>query len=78
MMTKKDTENRFQIEFNSIDALVPKNHLVRKIDASIDFKFIYAETAELYSASSARVLIQYNKNSYASIFIWYTFNQSNY
>ena len=53
MMTKKDTENRFQIEFNSIDALVPKNHLVRKIDAAIDFNFIYDEVAELYSASGA-------------------------
>ena len=53
MMTKKDTENRFQIEFNSIDALVPKNHLVRKIDASIDFNFIYDEVAELYSAFGA-------------------------
>ena len=53
MMTKKDTENRFQIEFNSIDVLVPKNHLVREIDAAIDFNFIYDEVAELYYASSA-------------------------
>ena len=53
MMTKKYTENRFQIEFNSIDALVPKNHLIRKIDAAIDFNFIYDEVAELYSASGA-------------------------
>ena len=63
MMTKKDTENRFQIEFNSIDVLVPKNHLVREIDAAIDFNFIYDEVAELYYASRVVlikiVMIQY-------------------
>lgn len=53
MMTRKDVDNRFQIEFNSIDALVPKNHLVRKIDNAIDFNFIYDEVAELYSAFGA-------------------------
>lgn len=51
MMTKKDTENWFKIEFNSIDALAPKNHLVRKIDAAIGFNFIYDEVAELYATS---------------------------
>ena len=29
MMTRKDVNNRFQIEFNSIDELVPKNHLYK-------------------------------------------------
>lgn len=53
MMTKKDVDNRLQIEFNSVDALVPKEHLVRKIDRAIDFNFIYDEVAELYSASGA-------------------------
>jgi transposase len=53
MMTRKDVDNRFQIEFNSVDALVPKNHLVRKIDKAIDFNFIYDEVAELYSAFGA-------------------------
>lgn len=52
-MTRKDVDNRFQIEFNSVDALVPKNHLVRKIDKAIDFNFIYDEVAELYSAFGA-------------------------
>lgn len=52
-MIKKYTENRFQIEFNSIDVLVTKNHLVVKIDAAIDFNFIYDEVEKLYSASGA-------------------------
>lgn len=53
MMTRRDLDNRLQIEFNSVDALVPKDHLVRKIDKAIDFNFIYDEVAELYSASGA-------------------------
>ncbi|WP_422678938.1 IS1182 family transposase, partial [Clostridium tarantellae] len=53
MMTKKNTDNRFKIEFNSLEALVPKNHLVRQIDRAIDFNFIYDEVAELYSAFGA-------------------------
>lgn len=50
MMTKRSNDNRFQIEFNSLEALVPNNHLVRQIDRAIDFNFIYDEVAELYSA----------------------------
>lgn len=38
---------------DSIDELVPKDNLVRKIDRDIDFNFIYYEVAELYSASGA-------------------------
>ena len=50
MLTKRDLSKREQIEFNSLAQLVPKNHLVRKIDEAIDFSFIYDEVAELYSA----------------------------
>ena len=53
MMTRRNIDNRLQIEFNSIDALVPKDHLIRKIDAALDFNFIYDEVAELYSAFGA-------------------------
>lgn len=53
MMTVRNNDNRFQIEFNSLEALVPKNHLVRQIDRAIDFNFIYDEVAELYSAFGA-------------------------
>ncbi len=30
-----------QVQMVSIDSLVPKNHLLRKIDETIDFPFIY-------------------------------------
>ena len=32
----------------SLDDLVPKNHLVRKIDAAVDLSFIYDEVKDLY------------------------------
>ena len=41
MMGQKDNSERNQIEFISLEDLVPKNHLVRKIDAAMDFSFIY-------------------------------------
>lgn len=49
-MTRRNIDNRLQIEFNSIDILVTKDHLIRKIDAKLDFNFIYDEVTELYSA----------------------------
>lgn len=33
----------------TIDEMVPQNHLVRKLEAGIDFKFIYAKVKNLYS-----------------------------
>lgn len=48
MMSKKKP-NRFQIENSTLDNLVPKEHLVRKIDNAIDFSFIYDEVSDLYS-----------------------------
>jgi len=41
MMTKKGLEERNQVTFVSLDDRVPKEHLVRKIDATIDFNYIY-------------------------------------
>ena len=32
-----------------LDELVPKNHLVRKIESAIDFSFIYDKVKDLYS-----------------------------
>jgi len=37
-MLKKDKKERKQLEFVSIEALIPKEHLLRKIDAAVDFK----------------------------------------
>lgn len=54
MLSKKDRRAVNQVEFVSIDALVPKNHLLRAIEASIDFEFIYDEVKDLYSENHGR------------------------
>ena len=40
-MLKKETEQRQTIEMVCTDMLVPQEHLLRKIDAAIDFTHIY-------------------------------------
>ena len=50
MMTRESRKNREQIQMMSLDDLVPKDHLVRKLDAALDWSFIY----ELVERSTAR------------------------
>tara|TARA_Y100001954_G_scaffold26038_1_gene23673 strand:- start:186 stop:536 length:351 start_codon:yes stop_codon:yes gene_type:complete len=38
----------------SLESLVPPDHLVRKIDAVIDFSFIHDRVADLYCADNGR------------------------
>jgi hypothetical protein len=49
MMTKNQFHEREQLEMLTIDHLVPKNHLVRKLELAIDFSFIYPLVENLYS-----------------------------
>ncbi|PCD84455.1 IS5/IS1182 family transposase [Lysinibacillus fusiformis] len=49
MMTKNQTNEREQLEMLTIDQLVPNDHLVRKLEAAIDFSFIYPLVEHLYS-----------------------------
>lgn len=49
MMTKNHNHERDQIEMITIDQLVPQDHLVRKLEAAIDFSFIYPLVESLYS-----------------------------
>ena len=41
MLTKHTQMNREQLEMITLEQLVPENHLVRKVEAAIDFSFIY-------------------------------------
>lgn len=50
MMSKHDLNHRNHEVAVSVDDLVPADHLVRKIDAVIDFSFIYALVEDLYSS----------------------------
>jgi transposase len=54
MLTKKRREIIEQIELVSIDSLVPKDHLLRTIEESINFNFIYNEVKDLYSENTGR------------------------
>lgn len=48
MLSKKSSNARDQLEI-TIDQLVPQDHLVRKLEAAIDFSFIYDRVKDLYS-----------------------------
>ncbi|MDQ0341172.1 transposase [Caldalkalibacillus uzonensis] len=49
MLSKRNKDVRYKLEVISIDHLVPKDHLVRKIDQAINFDFIYDLVADYYS-----------------------------
>ena len=53
-MLKKYHNQRNVIEFVSLDAMVPENHLLRKIDAAIDFDRIYDFVKDLYCEDNGR------------------------
>jgi len=49
MLSKNILTQRDQLEMVAIDQLVPQNHLVRKMEAALDFSFIYDEVKHVYS-----------------------------
>lgn len=49
MLSKHDPIQRDQLEMITLDQLVPANHLVRKIEAALDFSFIYDLVKDMYS-----------------------------
>jgi len=54
MLIKSQNHNREQIQFLSIDDLVPQNHILRDIDRAIDFSFIYDLVKDLYCHDNGR------------------------
>ena len=66
----KDIENRNQVEFESLEQTVPQDHLLRQIDAAINFNKVYEFVEDLCCKDNGRpsidpvvlfkiVLIQY-------------------
>ncbi len=53
-MLKKPAAEQTALEMVTLDQLVPKDHLLRKIDAVIDFSFIHDRVAGLYCADNGR------------------------
>ncbi|QVY62134.1 IS1182 family transposase [Cytobacillus gottheilii] len=49
MLSKHNSIQRDQLEMVTLDQLVPENHLVRKMEAAIDFSFIYDLVKDTYS-----------------------------
>ncbi|MGG6899027.1 IS5/IS1182 family transposase, partial [Rhizobium sp. BR 315] len=49
-MLKKPAAEQTGLEMVTLDSLVPRDHLLRKIDAVIDFTFIDDRVAGLYCA----------------------------
>lgn len=54
MLTRKGTQSRRQVTMVSLDQLVPENHLLRKIEAAMDFGFIYDLVEDCYSEDKGR------------------------
>lgn len=55
MLTKNNNEGKSsQLQMVSIDQLVPQDHLLRKIDAVIDFSFIYDLVEDRYCHDNGR------------------------
>ena len=54
MLTKYTPKNREQVEMITLDQLVPENHLVRKVEAAIDFSCIYSLVEDAYLAERGR------------------------
>ncbi|MDK4724281.1 MULTISPECIES: IS1182 family transposase [Rhizobium] len=53
-MLKKPAPEQTALEMVTLDSLVPKDHLLRRIDAVIDFSFIHDRVAGLYCADNGR------------------------
>jgi len=53
-MLKKPAPEQTAIEMVTLDQLVPRDHLLRKIDAVIDFSFIHDRVAGLYCPDNGR------------------------
>ena len=53
-MLHKEDKQRQAVEMLCTDMLVPKNHLLRKIDAAVDFDRIYEFVEDLYCPDNGR------------------------
>jgi transposase len=53
-MFKRKTTQQSELELVSIETLVPRDHLLRKINKVIDFTFIYEKVEHLYCADNGR------------------------
>lgn len=50
-MYERETDGRREVAITDIEALVPENHLVRKIEKVMDYEWIYERVAPYYSTA---------------------------
>lgn len=53
-MLKESPQTQSTLEFVSIDELVPSDHLLRKIDRTIDFSFLHDLVKDFYCPDNGR------------------------
>ena len=63
-MITKNVSNKGQVQIVSLDQLVPEDHILRKIDRSVDFSFIYDLVEDKYSSDNGRPSIDIVKISW--------------
>jgi transposase len=71
-MLKTPGPEQTALELVTLEGLVPKDHLLRKIDAVIDFSFIHDLVADLYSADNGRPALDPTL-MFRALFIGYLF-----
>ena len=80
MLSKQLEDKRMQMEMVWIEKLVPEDHLVRKLDAAIDFDFIYDLVEDLYSKDKGPAECGsrgVGQNGVHSIHLWHSFDAPN-
>lgn len=58
MLREKETSKQREYEIVLLDELVPQDHILRKIDAAVDFSFIHDLCKDLYSPNIGRPAIE--------------------
>ena len=54
MLTKREKDIREQAQIITMDAIVPKDHILRMVDEAIDFDFIYDLVEDKYCLDNGR------------------------
>jgi transposase len=71
-MLQKPSPEQTALEMVTLDQLVPKDHLLRKIDAAVDFSFIHDRVAGLYCSDNGRPALDPTL-MFKALFIGYLF-----
>lgn len=58
MLREKETRRQSEYEIVLLDELVAQDHILRKIDAAVDFSFIHDLCKELYSPDTGRPAVE--------------------